>query len=106
MEGGFAGWVTGVIFSFGYGGVAFLMVAESLFPPIPLEVMLPLAGFLVWQGDLGFISVLSVSTLGSLLGPPQQAAARDGSRAGSRRRLVRHVRWGGSARGSDCAVCP
>lgn len=44
------------------------MVAENLFPPIPSEVILPLAGFLVWRGDLGFVPVLGVSILGSLLG--------------------------------------
>jgi membrane protein DedA with SNARE-associated domain len=68
MDGGLAGWVTGVIVSFGYWGVVTLMVAENLFPPIPSEVILPLAGFLVWRGDLGFVLVLGVSILGSLLG--------------------------------------
>jgi membrane protein DedA with SNARE-associated domain len=68
MDGGLAGWVTGVIVSFGYWGVVTLMVAENLFPPIPSEVILPLAGFLVWRGDLGFVPVLGVSILGSLLG--------------------------------------
>jgi membrane protein DedA with SNARE-associated domain len=48
MDGGLAGWVTGVIVSFGYWGVVTLMVAENLLPPIPSEVILPLAGFLVW----------------------------------------------------------
>ena len=68
MDGGLAGWVTGVIVSSGYWGVVSLMVAENLFPPIPSEVILPLAGFLVWRGDLGFVPVLGVSILGSLLG--------------------------------------
>ena len=63
MEGGFAGWVTGVIFSFGYGGVAFLMVAESLFPPIPSEVMLPLGGS--WSGRVTWGSSRSSAYLPS-----------------------------------------
>ena len=68
MDGGLAGWATGVIVSFGYWGVVSLTVAENLFPPIPSEVILPLAGFLVWRGDLGFVPVLGVSILGSLWG--------------------------------------
>ena len=31
----------------GYAGLALLMVAETVFPPIPSEVVLPLAGYLV-----------------------------------------------------------
>jgi hypothetical protein len=53
-DGGLGGWVSGVIVSFGYWGVVTLMVAENLLPPIPSEVILPLAGLLVWQGDPGF----------------------------------------------------
>lgn len=61
-------WVAGVIESFGYLGVAFLMLAENLFPPIPSEAILPLTGFLVGRGDLAFLPALAFSTSGSLLG--------------------------------------
>jgi len=61
-------WVAGVIGSFGYPGVAFLMLAENLFPPIPSEAILPLTGFLVGRGDLAFLPALVVATSGSLLG--------------------------------------
>jgi membrane protein DedA with SNARE-associated domain len=61
-------WVAGVIESFGYLGVAFLMLAENLFPPIPSEAILPLTGFLVGRGDLAFLPTLAVATSGSLLG--------------------------------------
>jgi membrane protein DedA with SNARE-associated domain len=61
-------WVAGVIGSFGYLGVAFLMLAENLFPPIPSEAILPLTGFLVGRGDLAFLPALVVATSGSLLG--------------------------------------
>ena len=68
------------IFSYGYLGVAFLMAAENLFPPIPSEVILPLAGFLVWRGELGFVPVL-----GSLLGAfILYALGRTGASAPSR----------------------
>jgi membrane protein DedA with SNARE-associated domain len=44
------------------------MFAENLFPPIPSEVILPLAGFLVYQGELRFVPALVVATVGSLAG--------------------------------------
>ncbi len=63
-----AAWVQDVIQSFGYAGVGLLMLAENLFPPIPSEVILPLTGFLVEQGNLVFIPALIVATAGSLAG--------------------------------------
>ena len=63
-----AAWVSDVIQSFGYTGVAFLMLAENLFPPIPSEVILPLTGFLIGQGDLRFGPTLVAATAGSLAG--------------------------------------
>jgi membrane protein DedA with SNARE-associated domain len=44
------------------------MVVENLFPPIPSEAILPLAGYLVAQGELGLPGVLAASTAGSVLG--------------------------------------
>jgi membrane protein DedA with SNARE-associated domain len=63
-----ATWVSDVIQSFGYAGLAFLMLAENLFPPIPSEVILPLTGFLVEQGGLSFLPALIFATVGSLAG--------------------------------------
>ena len=63
-----ATWVSDVIQSFGYAGVAFLMLAENLFPPIPSEMILPLTGFLVDRGELGCVPTLLVATAGSLTG--------------------------------------
>ena len=62
-----SGWVGDVISPFGARGLAALMVLENLFPPIPSEVVLPLAGFLVGRGELGFAEALAASTLGSLV---------------------------------------
>lgn len=45
-----------------------LLLAENLCPPIPSEVILPLAGFLVSRGDLGLIQALLAAAPGSLLG--------------------------------------
>ncbi|MDO8213787.1 DedA family protein [Conexibacter sp. CPCC 206217] len=52
----------------GYPGIFAAMVAENLFPPIPSEVVLPLAGFEVDSGDLNFVLVVVAATLGSLAG--------------------------------------
>jgi len=52
----------------GYPGIFAAMVAENLFPPIPSEVVLPLAGFEVDAGNLHFLLVVLAATLGSLAG--------------------------------------
>ncbi len=61
-------WVFQVISTLGYLGLALLLVAENLFPPIPSEVVLPLAGFVVGRGDLSFWGALLASTTGSVAG--------------------------------------
>ncbi len=61
-------WVLDVVSALGYVGLALLLLAENLFPPIPSEVVLPLAGFLVGRGDLGFWQALFASTFGSVAG--------------------------------------
>ena len=53
-----ASWVADVVHSFGYVGVFVLVVLGDLRLPIPTELTLPLAGFLVGQGRLSFIPVL------------------------------------------------
>src|SRR5487761_1705449 len=52
----------------GYGGIFALMVLESATLPVPSEVVLPFAGYLVFQGTLNFWLVLIVASAGSLLG--------------------------------------
>jgi membrane protein DedA with SNARE-associated domain len=63
-----AEWVTRVIEALGYPGLTILVALENIFPPIPSEVILPLAGFLTGQGRFSFALVLVATTLGSLLG--------------------------------------
>ncbi len=53
-----ARWVVDVVHSFGYVGVFVLVLAGSLFLPIPTELTLPLFGFLVVQGRLSFVAVV------------------------------------------------
>ena len=52
----------------GYAGIAVVMAIETVFPPIPSELVLPLAGFQVARGTLGFLPALGASTLGAVLG--------------------------------------
>jgi membrane protein DedA with SNARE-associated domain len=53
---------------FGYGGVFILMTMESATLPVPSEVVLPFAGYLVYKGTLEFWTVVIVATVASLVG--------------------------------------
>lgn len=61
-------WITNTINSMGYPGIVLLMFLENLFPPIPSEVIMPLAGFAATQGEMRLTYVVLAGTLGSLLG--------------------------------------
>ena len=70
-----------VLRDLGYAGLALLMLAETVFPPIPSEAVLPLAGYLVERGDFNYVLVLLTSTAGSVLGAMVlYEAARHGGR--------------------------
>jgi len=58
------GWVTDVIEKLGYAGIAGLIALENVFPPIPSEAILPLAGFLAGQGRLWLPAVIVAATIG------------------------------------------
>ncbi len=61
-------WAADVLAALGSFGLLFLMLAENLFPPIPSEAILPLAGFLVGRGELGGVQAVAAATAGSVLG--------------------------------------
>lgn len=61
-------WMTAAVEAGGLWALAGFMLAENLFPPIPSEGVLPLAGFVVNRGGLLFIPALVAATLGSLVG--------------------------------------
>ncbi|NJO05617.1 MAG: DedA family protein [Chloroflexaceae bacterium] len=61
-------WVEQIILQLGYVGIILLMTLETVFPPIPSELMLPFAGSLVAQGELNLMGVLVASTFGAVLG--------------------------------------
>lgn len=61
-------WVVTTIEGWGYLGVFLLMVAENVFPPIPSEIIMPLAGFLAGRGDLSLTLTILAGTAGSVTG--------------------------------------
>jgi len=52
----------------GYGAIAFAMFLENLIPPIPSELIMPLGGFYVSQGQLDLFPVVLAGLLGTLIG--------------------------------------
>jgi membrane protein DedA with SNARE-associated domain len=52
----------------GYGGIAFLMMLENVFPPIPSEVIMGLGGIAVAQGKMRLGWLLVAGTAGTLAG--------------------------------------
>ena len=63
-----AGWITGVISALGYGGIALLMAIESACLPLPSELIMPFAGYLVSTGRLRLLPVALAGALGCNLG--------------------------------------
>ncbi len=60
--------IINTINSLGYVGIALLMALENVIPPIPSELIMPLAGFTVTQGKMNFVFVIIAGTIGSVLG--------------------------------------
>jgi len=61
-------WIISVITEFGYAGLFLLMLLESVFPPIPSELIIPFAGFAAARGDLNFLGVILAATGGAVVG--------------------------------------
>ncbi|MBM2820541.1 MAG: hypothetical protein HW405_301 [Candidatus Berkelbacteria bacterium] len=66
--GAMANFVMSVITSLGYGGIILLMAIESANIPLPSEVIMPFAGFLVAQGELNLILVGLAGAVGCVVG--------------------------------------
>ncbi|MQA79611.1 MAG: DedA family protein [Streptosporangiales bacterium] len=52
----------------GAPGAALAVALENLFPPIPSEIILPLAGFTASRGDMSLVAAIVWTTVGSLVG--------------------------------------
>ena len=61
-----AQWAADVVYYFGYPGVAVLMVLSNLHLPIPSQLVLPFAGFLIGEGHFSFFPMLAAATTGAL----------------------------------------
>ncbi|RKN29167.1 DedA family protein [Micromonospora musae] len=67
-QDGIVGYVTDLVERLGGPGAGLAVALENLFPPIPSEVILPLAGFVAGQGRMSVVGAIFWTTLGSLLG--------------------------------------
>ena len=63
-----ANWIIRTIESTGYFGIVFLMFLENIFPPIPSEFIMPLAGFMASKEQRTLSGVVLAGTIGSVLG--------------------------------------
>lgn len=63
-----ADWAVSVMEALGSIGAGLLVLLENLFPPIPSEVILPLAGFAASRGDLNVAAAVAATTAGSVIG--------------------------------------
>jgi membrane protein DedA with SNARE-associated domain len=85
--GGIVGFAASLIDGIGEWGVGLFTLIETVFPPIPSEVILPLAGVLAQQGQLNMALIIVTSTLGAYLGSLVLYAL--GARLGTER----SIRW-------------
>lgn len=75
-------------------GIGLLMFLENIFPPIPSELIMPLAGYLATRGDMNIFVVIATGTIGSMLGIlPWYFLGRRLGHAGVREFASRHGRW-------------
>lgn len=93
-DGADSGWLLELIDASSYAGVALLMFAETVFPPIPSEVVMPLVGFVAAEGRLSLAGGIASATAGSLGGAfAWFLAARRVGTARFKRVAARHGRW-------------
>ena len=64
----FAGFIIAAISTMGYGGIVLLMAIESACIPLPSEIIMPFAGYLVFRGELDLWLVAVAGALGCVLG--------------------------------------
>ncbi|WP_421733634.1 DedA family protein [Cellulomonas sp.] len=65
---GVAGWAVNLMATLGVAGAAIAIALENVFPPLPSEVILPLAGFTASQGTFGLVEAIVWTTAGSVAG--------------------------------------
>ncbi|ADD42028.1 DedA family protein [Stackebrandtia nassauensis] len=65
---GITDWAVGLMETLGAPGAGLAVALENLFPPLPSEIILPLAGFTASKGDMNLIAAVVWTTIGSLVG--------------------------------------
>jgi membrane protein DedA with SNARE-associated domain len=89
-------WLVKLIEDAGLLGVFLLMVLENLFPPIPSEVIMPLAGFTAARGQMSILGVILAGSLGAVAGNAVWYELAHAFGAARTRALVgRYGRWVG-----------
>jgi membrane protein DedA with SNARE-associated domain len=89
-----AGLVMDIISSTRYFGLVLLMFVENIFPPIPSEFIMPLAGYMVTQGKLSLLGVIIAGMVGSVLGAlPLYYLGRKVGEERLKEFADRHGRW-------------
>ena len=85
-----ATWIVSLIARLGYTGIVLLMAIESACIPLPSEIIMPFAGFLVFKGILNLNAVAVAGALGCVLGsiPAYYLGA-----LGGRPMVVRYGHW-------------
>ncbi|MCO1577713.1 DedA family protein [Crossiella sp. SN42] len=68
MFDGIINWVTDLMTTLGAPGAGLAIALENLFPPLPSEVFLPLAGFTASRGGMGLLAAIIWTTVGSVVG--------------------------------------
>jgi membrane protein DedA with SNARE-associated domain len=63
-----AAWIMCVISSLAYSGVVLLMAIESACIPLPSEIIMPFAGFLVFKGEMTLWGVALAGAFGCVVG--------------------------------------
>jgi len=61
-------YITGIISAIGYPGVALLMAIESACIPLPSEIIMPFAGYVVYQGKMNLLMAATAGAIGCNLG--------------------------------------
>jgi membrane protein DedA with SNARE-associated domain len=62
------GWINSLMDTLGAPGAGIAIALENLFPPLPSEVILPLAGFAASTGRMNLLAALVWTTAGSVVG--------------------------------------
>ncbi len=85
-----AGFTIWVISSGGYVGIAVLMAIESACIPLPSEIIMPFAGYLVYKGEMNLFLAATAGAIGCNLG---SIIAYEVGKRGGRPLLLRYGKW-------------